>query len=296
MDTSDGHSVPGTFGAFFVEEVIWRGATSTVYRARDTRDEALVALKVLYPRANCSLEKQCRNAKLEASRLRAIAHPNIIELRKHGEHEGVPYLSFPYIRGQGLDQLLQDYRPSMPALLAVLVKVGRALHYAHTQGVVHRDLKPRNILLDQHGEPRILDWGLSWSKGQASKSGFQNIVGTPAYMSPEQARGEEQNLNPATDIYSFGAILYHLVAGRPPFEADNSWKTLQMTMGLAPRPPSGLDKTVDPRMERIILACLEKEPGKRYPTAKALADDLERFLHGDKPQGPVRRLVQIFEE
>ncbi|MCY3022401.1 MAG: serine/threonine-protein kinase [Planctomycetota bacterium] len=279
--------LPRRFDAFLLDRVIWRGLHSTVYQGRDMRDQAAVALKVLYPEPDCDLEAQRRNGAHEASRLREVAHPNIIELRKHGECEGTPYLSFPYINGQGLDQAFQDRAAPPQTILAAMIKVCRALHHAHACGIIHRDLKPRNILLGTNGEPYVLDWGLSWRKGDA-KRGVQSIVGTPAYMSPEQARGEEARLTPASDVYSLGAILYHLLTGKPPFEADTSWKTLQMAMSMPPRPPSGLRSTLDPRLERIVLACLEKEPEKRYAGAKALAADLERVLNEGEPKGPTR--------
>lgn len=282
---------PQRFGAFAIEKVIWRGTHSTVYRARDSRDLAVVALKVLYPQSDRSLELQRLSAALEAGRLRELVHPNIIELRKHGEYDGIPYLSFPFLEGRGLDQALERREAlALPGLLVAMVKVCRALHYAHGHGIIHRDLKPRNILLDGQGEPCVLDWGLSWRKGEASKSGFQHIVGTPAYMSPEQARGEEKNLTPATDVYSVGAMLYHILTGKPPFEADSSWKTLQMAMSLPPRRATELRSALDLRLERIVLACLEKDPEQRYASAKGLADDLDRILEDSDPKGPAGRL------
>ena len=295
MDKDAGPHVPQQFDAFLIDKILWHGAFSTVYLARDSRDLAQVALKVLYAQPGRSLEIQRKSARLEAGRLRLLAHPNIIELRKHGECEGVPYLSFPYIAGEGLDHWFTHVKPNTPTVLAIMEKVCRAVHYAHTQDILHRDLKPRNILLDQRSEPCILDWGLSCHKGQASKSGFQYIVGTPAYMSPEQARGEEQRLTPASDVYSLGAILYHLMTGQPPFDASSSWKTLQMTMSVPPPPPSGLHATLDPRAEVVVLACLRKEPEKRYASAKALADDLARVLNNAPPQGPAGRLGRLFE-
>jgi serine/threonine-protein kinase len=303
--------MPQRFDMFLIEREIWHGLHSTVYMARDMRDHATVALKVLYPQGDKTLGQQRWCAQLEASRLRDIAHPNIIELRKHGEWQGVPYLSFPFIEGDGLDKALEKTAPQAAPdagpgthsvkcsdcrpLLSAMAKVARALHHAHTKGVIHRDLKPKNILIDKRGEPRVLDWGLSWRKNEASKSGFQHIVGTPAYMSPEQARGEEKKLTPATDIYSVGTIMYHVVTGRPPFEADTTWKTLQMTMSLPPRPPSGLRSTLDLRMERIILTCLEKLPDDRYESARSLADDIERVLKDTTPKGPAGILGRLLE-
>jgi len=295
MSTGDKQGLPQRFDAFLVEREVWRGLNATIYQARDTRDQAAVALKVFYPQAGRDLAGQRMSAAFEASRLREVAHPNIIELRKHGEHNGVPYLSFPYIDGQGMDKALQCRSVTTPVVLQAMLKVSRAIHHAHSRGVIHRDLKPHNILLDKRGEPFVLDWGLSWRKGDAPKSGFQHIVGTAAYMSPEQARGEERKLTPATDVYALGAVLYELFTGKPPFEAETSWKTLQMAMSLPPRPPSGLRSTLDLRVERIILHCLEKEPEARYESAKALADDLERVLKDSDPKGPAGPLGRFLE-
>ena len=273
-------------GPFTVDKEIWKGSHSAVYLARDTRDQSPVALKVLYPQPDCPLETQKKNMEAEAGRLRALNHPNIISLRQRGIADGLPYLSFPYVEGQSLDHALSAKTIAMPEMLQIMVKVCRALGHAHSRGFLHRDLKPRNILIDAKNEPVVLDWGLSWKKGDKAERGVQNIVGTPAYMSPEQARGEEEHLTEATDVYSLGAILYHVVTEKPPFEADTSWKTMQMAMSLPPHPPSQMRTTVDLRVERVILACLQKEPEKRYCDANELADDLQRAVDMQKPKGP----------
>jgi serine/threonine protein kinase len=162
--------------------------------------------------------------------------------------------------------------------------------------LIHRDLKPGNIILDRKGEPFVLDWGLSWEKGAKRDPNVQSIVGTPAYMSPEQARGEEEKLTEATDVYSLGAILYHVVTGKPPFVADTSWKTMQMAMSLPPHPPSKLRTTIDLKLERVILWCLEKDPERRYRDGTDLAEDLERAVHSDTPKGPAGLLKRFFKK
>jgi serine/threonine-protein kinase len=287
--------MPRQLGAFIIDKEIWRGLHSTVYLARDSRDAVIVALKVLYPTPDCDLARQKSNAAQEADRLRALAHPNIISLRKHGEIDDIPYLSFPYIDGLGLDQAMkQDLLPPL-AVLTVMVKVCRALHHAHSRGFFHRDLKPRNLLIAKNFEPYVLDWGLSWQKGGKSERGVTQIVGTPAYMSPEQARGEEEALTAASDVYSLGAILYHVLTGKPPFEAETSWKTMQMAMSLPPRPPSAYKTTIDLRLERVILWALEKDPEKRYRDANALADDLQRVNDNSSPKGPAGFLGRLFK-
>ncbi|HEY3320558.1 MAG TPA: serine/threonine-protein kinase [Planctomycetota bacterium] len=285
MSSGENDSVPLQIDAFNIEKLLWRGSRSTVYLARDTRDQALVALKVLYERPDCTLAEQHEYAAREADLLRRIEHPNIIRLRKHGEFNGVPFLSFPFIQGLALEKLAQRADMELAVKILILIKVARAVHHAHTKNVLHRDLKPHNILVDAAAEPYVLDWGLSWRKGDASTSGTNTVCGTPAYMSPEQARGEAKKLTSATDTYSLGAMLYELLTGKPPFEAESSWKVIQLAMAMPPRPPSKIAQ-VDPRFERVALTCLAKEPAKRYPSAAALADDLQRVLDNQEPKGP----------
>jgi serine/threonine-protein kinase len=283
---SSRHKPVRKLGPFTIDKEIWKGLRSAVYLARDSRDSAPVALKVLYSQRDTPPDAQKKNMEAEAGRLRALNHPNIVSLRQRGVAEGLPYLSFPYIEGQSLDHAVSAKTMDMPEMLQIMVKVCRALGHAHSRGLFHRDLKPRNILIDGKNEPVVLDWGLSWKKGDKAERGVQQIVGTPAYMSPEQARGEEERLTEATDVYSLGAILYHVVTGKPPFEADTSWKTMQMAMSLPPHPPSLMRTTVDLRVERVILSCLQKEPEKRYCDANELADDLQRAVDMQKPKGP----------
>jgi serine/threonine-protein kinase len=290
------HPLRRKFGAFLIDKELWRGQHSSVYLARDPQDHAFVALKVLYPTRHTTLETQRQTAQQEAGRLRLLAHPNIVPLRGHGEVDGAPYLSFPFIEGHSLDHVLQTGGMPPETALQMMIKVSRALQHAHGAGIIHRDLKPRNVLLDAGNEPCVLDWGLSWRRGDKPEKNTQNIVGTPAYMSPEQARGEEQKLTPASDVYSLGAILYHLLAGAPPFDAQTSWKTLQMAMSLPLRPPSVVKPSINPQSERVILWAMAKEPEKRYAEAGALASDLQRVLQGGIPRGPAGFLSRLFKK
>jgi len=293
---ADRNRFPRDFGPFTLEKEIGKGSRAAVFLARDSRDGAFVALKLLAPTDAATLEEQRQQMEAEAWRLRMLSHPNIIALRQRGEVEGVPYLSFPFVEGKSLDAVAAEKSVDLPFLLEAMVKVCRALGHAHSKGLIHRDLKPRNILIDPRTEPVVLDWGLAWQKGSKGEPNVQSIVGTPAYMSPEQARGEEAHLTDATDVYSVGAILYHLVTGKPPFVAETSWKTMQMAMSLPPHPPSKMKTTVDLKLERVILWCLEKEPDKRYRDGSDLADDLERVVHLDTPKGPGGLLNRLFKK
>jgi serine/threonine protein kinase len=293
---ADRTHLPRPFGPFTLEKEIGKGSRSAVYLARDERDGVFVALKLLAPSSECPLEEQRKNMEAEAWRLRMLLHPNIIGLRQRGEIEEMPYLSFPYIEGKSLDQVLSEKAMAIGPLLDATVKVCHALGHAHSRGLIHRDLKPRNIIIDRKGEPFVLDWGLSWQKGSKREPNVQSIVGTPAYMSPEQVRGEEEKLTDATDVYSMGAILYHVVTGKPPFVAETSWKTMQMTMSLPPHPPSKLRTTIDLKLERVILWCLEKDPERRYRDGTDLAEDLQRAVHSDTPKGPAGLLKRLFKK
>ena len=286
---------PRGFGPFTLEQQIGKGSRSLVFLARDNRDNAPVALKMLPVTQESTLDVQRKSMQQEAQRLRALAHDHIIPLRQHGEINETPYLSFPFISGKSFDQILHEKKLKAP-LLEAMLKVCGALGHAHVRGLIHRDLKPNNIIVDQRNEPFVLDWGLSWKVGSKPDPRIQNIVGTPAYMSPEQARGEELNLTPATDVYSLGAMLYHLVTGKPPFVAETSWKTMQMAMSLPPHPPSKLRTTVDLKLERVILWCLEKEPEGRYGDANELSEDLQRALEADAPKGPAGFLNRLFKK
>jgi serine/threonine-protein kinase len=179
--------------------------------------------------------------------------------------------------------------------LALLAKVAAAVHHAHGRGLIHRDLKPMNILVGERGEPFVLDFGLSWCADDRQAGDVQQIVGTPAYMSPEQVRGVEAGLTPATDIYSLGAILYEVLTGRPPFAGATAWKTRQSAMGERPMAPRQIDASIDAGCERVVLWCLDKNPGRRYASAAQLAEDLRRVAARKTPHGPgTKRLWRRF--
>jgi serine/threonine protein kinase len=277
------------FGPYTIEREAGRGRFAVVYRAIDTRDRTEVALKLLTSDlARTAPEQALEEVRSEAERLRPLSHPNIVGLREFGVAQGRAYLVFPFVAGQPLDQAIFSGALSRPKAVEALAKAAEAVHYAHRRGLIHRDLKPAHIVVSPDGEPHVLDFGLSWRRGQGGDFAMQSIVGTPAYMSPEQARGEEKGLKPATDIYSLGAILYEVLSGRPPFEGRSSGRVWQMVLSAPPEPPEPRASDLPADLVRVAMCCLEKDPAKRYPLADQLADDLRRALRGEPLHGPSR--------
>jgi serine/threonine-protein kinase len=198
-----------------------------------------------------------------------------------GEHDGRPYLELEYVAGGSLAHRL-DGTPWLPRPAAELIAtLARALDVMHRVGIVHRDLKPANILLEADGTPKIADFGLAKAVGgDSGLTGTEEILGTPSYMAPEQARGGGRGVGPAADVYALGAILSELMTGRPPFKAATVLETLEQVKSAEPVPPRRLQPGLPRDLETICLKCLEKEPTRRYASAAALADDLQRHLDG----------------
>jgi serine/threonine-protein kinase len=233
--------------------------------------------------------------RVEAEAVARIQHPNIVQIYEIGDRDGRPFFSLEFCDGGSLAAKL-DGTPWVPRRAAELVeRLARAVQAAHDRQVVHRDLKPANVLVAADGQPKITDFGLAKAVEEGStqtRSGI--ILGTPAYMAPEQARGESLRAGPLADVYALGAILYHLLTGRPPFEGATMVETIDQVLTRDPVPPTQLGGKVPADLETICLKCLQKEPTRRYGSAGELADDLKRFLDGEpimaRPVGRVERL------
>jgi serine/threonine-protein kinase len=267
-----------------------------VYKAWHLRLQRPVAVKMLLAGAYAQpheLERFLR----EAETVAGLRHANIVQVHEAGDVDGRPYFTMEFVEGGSLAQKLAG-TPLPAAQAAILVAaVAEAVHAAHQRGVVHRDLKPGNILLTADGAPKISDFGLARQlAGAAGLTQSGAPVGTPSYMAPEQAEGKSRDVGPAADTYALGAILYELLTGRPPFRAETAAETLRQVIDQDPVPPSRLNARVPRDLETVCLKCLRKQPQSRYATAAALAEDLRRFLRGEaiaaRPESPFERLVR----
>ncbi|RIK81229.1 MAG: serine/threonine protein kinase [Planctomycetota bacterium] len=274
---------PGAeFGDFELVDELGRGGMGVVYRARQLSLGREVALKMILDGRLASAADRSR-FQAEAEAAARLQHPAIVPIYEVGEHDGRPYFSMKLVEGQTLAQrLAQGPMPQRDAARLV-AEVAWAIHYAHSQGVLHRDLKPSNLVIDAEGRPHVTDFGLAKRmEGDASLTKSGAILGTPAYMAPEQAAGSRGQVGPAADIYALGTILYQMLVGRPPFQSASPVDTLIAVLEHDPVPPRMLDANVDADLEMIALKCLQKPPELRYPTAAALANDLDAFL-ADEP-------------
>ncbi len=276
----DGTNLPQVPG-YEVEAVLGRGGMGIVFQARHLRLNRPVALKMVLAGAYADQLDRARFQR-EAEAAAGIRHPNIVQVYDVGESNGRPYFTMEYIEGGSLAKRLAG-TPQLPQHAAqLLATLAGAVQAAHDNGIVHRDLKPANVLLTADGAPKISDFGLARRLvGEASITRTGTAVGTPSYMAPEQARGRPDAVGPLADVYALGAILYELLTGRPPFRAATAVETVQQVISQEPAPPSRLNDKVPRDLETICLKCLRKEPGRRYASAVALADDLVRFQRGE---------------
>ncbi len=279
------------FGKFELLHEVGRGGMGVIWKARQKDLDRVVAVKMILANQLASREQIDRFV-AEAKTMARLHHPHIVRIHETGQQAGQHYFVMEFIAGCSLAERLRAHGPLPPDQAArALLPVARAVAYLHEQGIVHRDLKPSNILLDEQGQPYVTDFGLVKMLGTASGATATGaVLGTPAYMAPEQAAGRLDQVGPLSDVYSLGAILYELLTGRPPFQEENPLETLVQVIEGEPTRPRGLDPAIPPALELVCLKCLEKVPEKRYPSAAAVADDLERYLNGDaveaRPRGP----------
>jgi serine/threonine-protein kinase len=280
-----------------VAGVLGRGGMGIVFRARHIRLNRTVALKMALS-AEFAGSRERERFQREAEAVAALRHPNIVQVYDVGEEDGRPYFTMEYVEGGSLAQRLSGTpEPAGPAA-ALVATLAEAVRAAHASSIVHRDLKPANVLLTADGTPKISDFGLARrldSDAGLTRTGI--ALGTPSYMAPEQVDGEPDAVGPHTDVYALGAILYELLTGRPPFRAATSSETLRQVRLQDPVPPSRLNASVPRDLETICLKCLSKEPGRRYATAAALADDLGWFQRGEpiaaRPAGLSERIAKL---
>ncbi len=266
------------FGDYELLEQIGRGGQGVVFRARQKSLNRTVALKII-GLGQWATKAHLKRFRLEAEAAARLEHPGIVPIHEVGERDGSCYFSMKFVEGGQLDEVAR--REPMPIRPAVelIAKVARTVHYAHEHGILHRDIKPGNILLDAKGEPHLTDFGLArLVESESSVTQTLDVLGTPSYMAPEQAVGNNAQVTGATDVYGLGAVLYQLLTGQPPFAGGTTYETIKLLLDTEPRQPRLLNPKIDRDLSTICLKCLEKDPKHRYSSALALAEDLERWL------------------
>jgi WD40 repeat protein/tRNA A-37 threonylcarbamoyl transferase component Bud32 len=281
------------FGDYELLEEIARGGMGVVYKARQVSLNRLVAVKMILA-GQLASATDVHRFRTEAEAAANLKHPNIIALHEVGQHEGQHYFSMDYVAGTSLaGKVRENPLPAKQAARYIAI-IAKAIHFAHQHGTLHRDLKPSNVLVDAADQLHVTDFGLAKRiEADGKLTGNGQVLGTPGYMPPEQAAANRGPVGPVSDVYALGATLYELVTGRPPFQAATPLDTLLQVLEAEPVSPRLLNPKIDRDVETICLKCLQKEPGRRYPTALALADDLQRYLEGQpihaRPIGNLQR-------
>jgi TolB-like protein/tRNA A-37 threonylcarbamoyl transferase component Bud32 len=278
----------GELGDYELLEEIGRGGQGVVFRARQKSLNRIVALKVI-SLGQWASKAHLRRFRLEAEAAARLEHPGIVPIHEVGERDGSCYFSMKFVEGGQLDEVVRSATAdssggecapmSIRQAAELIAKVARTVHYAHEHGILHRDIKPGNILLDQKGEPHLTDFGLArLVETESTMTRTLDVLGTPSYMAPEQAMGNNAVVGSVTDVYGLGAVLYQLLTGQPPFAGGATYETIKLLLDTEPKQPRLLNPKIDRDLSTISLKCLEKDPKRRYSSALALAEDLERWL------------------
>src|SRR5216110_2448069 len=279
------------FGDYELLEEIGRGGQGVVYRAHQKSLNRTVALKVITV-GTWATEAHLKRFRREAEAAARLEHPGIVPIHEVGERDGQCYFSMKFVEGGQLDEVAR--RKPMPIRRAaeLIGKVARIVHYAHEHRILHRDIKPGNILLDAKGEPHLTDFGLArLVESESSVTQTLDVLGTPSYMAPEQAVGNNAAVSSATDVYGLGGVLYQLLTGQPPFAGGATYETIKLLLDTEPKQPRLINPKIDRDLSTICLKCLEKDPKRRYSSALALAEDVERWLKHEPIQA---RLTGVF--
>src|SRR6266550_1439930 len=268
----------GNFGDYELLNEIGRGGQGVVYRVHQKSLNRTVALKVigLGPWAS---EAHLKRFRREAEAAASLDHPFIVPIHEVGERDGCCYFSMNFVEGGQLDEVVRGAPMSIRQAAELIVKLARTVEYAHEHGILHRDIKPGNVLLDGKGEPHLTDFGLArLVETESTMTRTLEVIGTPSYMAPEQAVGNNAAVSTVTDVYGLGAVFYQLLTGQPPFAGGATYETIKLLLDMEPRQPRQVNPKIDRDLSTICFKCLEKDPKRRYSSALALAEDLERWL------------------
>src|SRR5215510_4247448 len=268
----------GELGDYELLEVVGRGGQGVVFLARQKSLNRTVALKIISV-GSWATEAHLKRFRREAEAAASLEHPGIVPIHEVGERDGSCYFSMRFVEGGQLDQVIKREPMSIRQAAELISKVARTVHYAHEHGILHRDIKPGNILLDAKGEPVLTDFGLArLVEAESTVTRTKEVMGTPSYMAPEQAVGNNAAVSSGTDVYGLGAVLYQLLTGHPPFAGGTTYETIKLVLDTEPRQPRLLNPKIDRDLSTICLKSLEKDPKRRYSSALALAEDLEHWL------------------
>src|ERR1043165_8349688 len=268
----------GELGDYELLEEIGRGGQGVVFRARQKSLNRTVALKVI-SLGQWASKVHLSRFRLEAEAAARLEHPGIVPIHEVGERDGSCYFSMKFVEGGQLDEVVRGTPMSIRQAAELISKVARTVHYAHEHGILHRDIKPGNILLDAKGEPLLTDFGLArLVESESSVTQTLDVLGTPSYMAPEQAVGNNAAVSSATDVYGLGAVLYQLLTGHPPFAGGTTYETIKLLLDTELQQPRLRNPKIDRDLSTICLKFLEKDPKRRYTSALSLAEDLERWL------------------